>query len=726
MRTTTQTYLIPIGLILLLFWSALEYGGRYLYGQTLAQTLTGGMVLLFVLHQIRTQTAQNRYPLILVTGLWFGALVLAWIFSINRLASLEELLRYLMYLLLPLLLFFNLKSQRMLNSLSLALVFAALTICAIGWLNSSGQDSKLTSTFNRTNDLAGYLIIVIPLALHLTLTLAKTKSRLFLGAISAILTSSLIVTQSRSSWLACLVSLLILAYFHRDKFKRPETPWLGGVMLLLILGGTALKWDHLAPRIQTLLSLSILQENATAWRLALLKGAWQIFLDFPILGTGPNTFSLIYPSYQNQLGYYSINPHNYYLQILAETGFFGFLAALLYIVYLMRTIKKTGNPLMPGVIAGLSASLFHTGFDIDWSVSAIPIIFFFLAGLGLAKPQEENDENFIPSPKAPASKILFQSLGLFAGLALMILPTMNQSSANAFAEAASAHEQNDKQKAQAALEKAIRLAPWPSGRHHALAAQIELEKKNYSKGLALIVKAMELDRYNTEYMKIAADLLIILGKNQEAETLLNKRIQTAPFHHPSYYSDLGDFLWQNKKPEQAYQWYIKGSQIFTDQKLKRYEHYTPSHRFQLFMLYQRLAQLSLFLKKTKEGETFASQAQDLLKNAGADMFVTSGLNNPIQAINHYWKNLRNDSIKLSLRPEIDIPAPGTDIEIKPQEILFLEAKRNIFSASLVYTLPIRPKGKQNWSLLYLHDDLQGTSDGWKIVNRMVLSPIKKP
>ena len=61
--------------------------------------------------------------------------------------------------------------------------------------------------------------------------------------------------------------------------------------------------------------------------------AWLIFEQFPILGIGPGNFrylcaDLILPN----LGYPCKNhPHNFYLQILSETGFLGFVSSIVFV-----------------------------------------------------------------------------------------------------------------------------------------------------------------------------------------------------------------------------------------------------------------------------------------------------------------------------------------------------------------------------------------------------------
>ena len=107
--------LILIGL--LLFWSVMDYGGRYLHVQALAQVISGGILLLLVLEQIRHPRLRwmNNYPVFLPACFWFVAWALAWVFSVNRLASLEELLRLLMYLSLPAVLFVMIKQHVLLE-----------------------------------------------------------------------------------------------------------------------------------------------------------------------------------------------------------------------------------------------------------------------------------------------------------------------------------------------------------------------------------------------------------------------------------------------------------------------------------------------------------------------------------------------------------------------------------------------------------------------------------
>ena len=70
------------------------------------------------------------------------------------------------------------------------------------------------------------------------------------------------------------------------------------------------------------------------------RTAWNMFLDKPILGHGPNLFRFkcSNPLYAEGPSPCNTHPHNFYVQLLAETGIVGFLflaGLLLFFIYLM-------------------------------------------------------------------------------------------------------------------------------------------------------------------------------------------------------------------------------------------------------------------------------------------------------------------------------------------------------------------------------------------------------
>ena len=69
-----------------------------------------------------------------------------------------------------------------------------------------------------------------------------------------------------------------------------------------------------------------------------IKTAYNMFKDQPIFGHGPKMFRVICKDEKYAVGKFpcSSHPHNFYIQLLAETGIIGFLflfSALSYVIY---------------------------------------------------------------------------------------------------------------------------------------------------------------------------------------------------------------------------------------------------------------------------------------------------------------------------------------------------------------------------------------------------------
>lgn len=98
-----------------------------------------------------------------------------------------------------------------------------------------------------------------------------------------------------------------------------------------------------------------------------LRTAFNIFVDNPIVGYGAKTFreACKITRYQSGLNPCNTHPHNYYIQLLAETGIFSFLFMIFFYLYLLKEyISKF-------------AKVFSSSFNRDISAHKI----MFLCGL---------------------------------------------------------------------------------------------------------------------------------------------------------------------------------------------------------------------------------------------------------------------------------------------------------------------------------------------------------
>jgi O-antigen ligase len=358
-RTTSPLHLgLGFTLFILLTWSAFDYGGRYLHVQAFAQALTGGLLLLSLSRPLLTPVP----PFFKTWGCWGLVLTLSFAFSGNRLASLEEILRWLMYAGIFWSAYTYSQSPRQRSWLTTAILLIGTAICSLGWLTA--EAGLVVSSFHRTNDLAGYLLLLLPFGLQVTLTSQGWLRTL--GTLSSLLfLASLIATNSRSSWASAAVSLGVLVWLNRKVLTPSLWRWMLSLLAIGSSLGLLLFAPKVFPRLMTLFSIT--QENATAWRGALLESAWKIFIQYPFTGSGPNTFGSAIRSVQTTPGYYSIDPHNFYLLLLSEVGIFGLFGFLWLIYQILSGISHQEQPLKAGILASLMGCqryphfIFHFG-----------------------------------------------------------------------------------------------------------------------------------------------------------------------------------------------------------------------------------------------------------------------------------------------------------------------------------------------------------------------------
>lgn len=200
-------------------------------------------------------------------------------------------------------------------------------------------EQLLTSPFGpyvNKNHFGGWMLMAIPLAFGLGMASVERDQnvgrhrfsdmmvwlsspaggRLSMSAAAMLLmAASLLMTRSRSA-MACFAVAVVacgLAVWRRSGSRRNAALAMGGLVGLMVL---ALAWagaDADVGRFVT--ETDSAQLRLRVWRLAL-----DIFRDFPVLGSGINTFGTATILYQRDGGAHYIEAHNDYLQLLAEGG----------------------------------------------------------------------------------------------------------------------------------------------------------------------------------------------------------------------------------------------------------------------------------------------------------------------------------------------------------------------------------------------------------------------
>ncbi len=239
------------------------------------------------------------------------------------------------------------------------------------------------STLGNPNNLAGFIAIILPGCLFLIYRPARLWIRIAAIVTAFFLVCELIQTGSRGGWVATIISISILVVFTApDLRNHARSIGIGAIAVILIaigsiaLGGSRLLGEKFHRLFQSGGGSSVSQ------RFALWKASIQIAQAHPLVGTGPDTFRLIFPRYESTAWAHLVGsrliangPHNIFFEALSEQGIPGLIfligicvaIAAMAIRILLRTHSKESTEehwiaavAISSIVAFLVQGLFNT------------------------------------------------------------------------------------------------------------------------------------------------------------------------------------------------------------------------------------------------------------------------------------------------------------------------------------------------------------------------------
>ncbi|MBC7321088.1 O-antigen ligase family protein [bacterium] len=198
--------------------------------------------------------------------------------------------------------------------------------------------------------------------------------------------SGLILSMSQGAWVGLCLGEIFLLVFGDKKARKSVV-----MLLLFAILSLAIFAFHSTLTGTNLLSFFYTRldpySSSKVERIYIWKASIKIFLDYPIIGTGIGTFSLVYPKYKLPEAHeISMSfAHNLPLNLLAETGTLGFLSFFAFIVSLYKKglslYRKTQDNLILVLLSSLTAYLGHQLFDgTMWSLH-IGLILWFMGAI---------------------------------------------------------------------------------------------------------------------------------------------------------------------------------------------------------------------------------------------------------------------------------------------------------------------------------------------------------
>jgi len=236
--------------------------------------------------------------------------------------------------------------------------------------------------FMGKNGIGTILVTATPLVQLKVLSTNKLYHYIFF----VFILSGLILSMSQGAWVGLVMGEILLLVLGNKRIRRSVVILVLFTVISFIIfsihsilvGNDLLSFFH--TRLDPYSTSKV--ERIYIWRSGI-----KMFLDHPITGIGIGTFPLIYPSYKlPEARELSMSfAHNLPLNLLVETGIFGFLSFLAFIVSLykkgLRLYKEAQDDFILILIASLTAYLGHQLFDgTMWSLH-IGLIFWFMGAI---------------------------------------------------------------------------------------------------------------------------------------------------------------------------------------------------------------------------------------------------------------------------------------------------------------------------------------------------------
>jgi O-antigen ligase len=296
----------------------------------------------------------------------------------DQTGAIEDVVRFATLVVIVLVLNQLLRTEREFRHLLIA-VYLSLVIPALvgayqlatkSGFHVSNEFSRVRGTFDHPNPFAIYLTMMIVMGAALLLKVRRRLFKLALVASIGVSAVLLILTYTRSAWIATMAGLLVVAFYQGKRLL----PLMGLVVVAvaMFVPSVATRFSDLS----TETTQSGAAGNSLVWRFEYWQQALTLS-DDPIIGAGLRTV--------RATSDVAKEPHNDFIRVYVETGLIGLSAYLWFLFSLVKTarrsIRGTRTRIGRSVAVGFAGCL--TAFMIlslvSNVISQLVILWYFLA-----------------------------------------------------------------------------------------------------------------------------------------------------------------------------------------------------------------------------------------------------------------------------------------------------------------------------------------------------------
>ena len=585
---------IQLGIISLTIFPPILFGAtRPLYIMYIQCTILGIGLVWGVKSFIKGSIRYTPTPLELPFSILLGWGVVNVISSTYRHNTERELYLFAFYVLLYFLVVQQLKTVRRIIGLAFIIVLVGCGESLFGifqYLQGAttilGQATPNIGTVNATyfshNHFAGFLILILPIALALLLSTTSLEKKFFLFLLIGVMGAALVLSLSRGGLLSFMLAVtgafVCLCLKNLDALQENWRRYvLISVLLIGILAASVMfiGVSPLAHRslLQTFLPSKELFEQEI--RFAIWRSALNLIKEFPLFGSGLGTFEFVFLRYappqipQNTQAFYA---HNDYLELWIEMGVIALLLVFWAIIRFYHQVLYSffhqSDPVLTSLCLGgltsVTAMLFHSFWDFNLQIPANALLFFIILALTSASVQLMAHGNSrrrrrrraaldsTPSHSQDSSAYQFKASWLFGMTVVIVLGVLGfhfrmPLASKYFSEAKTFHNQGLLFPSIPWYLKAINVDK-SNARFHEhfgqlytdIARQAPHADKWYQLAIPQFQQAITLNRYDAAYYYQLGWVYAALNMEQEAI----EQFEEAIIYDPGtsfYYENLGSY-----------------------------------------------------------------------------------------------------------------------------------------------------------------------------------------
>ncbi|MCG7866202.1 MAG: O-antigen ligase family protein [Candidatus Thiodiazotropha taylori] len=282
---------------------------------------------------------------------------------------------YFIFMFICIYLVTNLKQFR-LFTLVFIVFHAALVVLNIDKIGVERVGAYLGGYFlGDGNDFAWSQNVAFPLAIHLAFTTKNTLFKYGCVALTLIILTGIVGTQSRGATLGLVAGMLYYLSFISNKR-------IAGFILIGIIGIGIIAFSPTSyfSRLETIVNY---QEDSSAMgRIKAWSTAADMAIDHPVLGVGAGSFNSAYGRFYRKPDdpVRWISTHSVYFKVLAEYGFPGIIIYILSILHNLKINRETQR-----LITENQHRLEITPFwpqALNWATISWAVCAMFLTGVG--------------------------------------------------------------------------------------------------------------------------------------------------------------------------------------------------------------------------------------------------------------------------------------------------------------------------------------------------------